>query len=161
QFGARPRGARPSPGRPHGRQSRLSAGQASVILMSVRFLFSGALVLLIALLVLLGVRLALQRLRRARPVPRALPIPRYPIVLAHGLFGFDAIEIGARTHEYFRGIPDRLRGLGVIVHAFRVDPTRGVASRARQLADHVRAMAAPRVNIIAHSMGGLDARYAI
>src|SRR5262249_40751387 len=87
--------------------------------------------------------------------------PKYPVVLAHGLFGFDTLEIAGKRHEYFRGISRELKGSGTDVYVVRVAPLAGVAARARQLADQVRRLPAKRVNIVAHSMGGLDARYAI
>jgi triacylglycerol lipase len=86
---------------------------------------------------------------------------RHPIVLVHGLFGFDSVRIGASRHDYFRGVRDRLEALGNRVEIVRLPPTAGVKARAAELAEQVRALDAPRVNLIAHSMGGLDARFAI
>jgi len=87
--------------------------------------------------------------------------PRYPIVLAHGVLGFDELRIAGRSHAYFRGIAEHLRAQGVEVHVTRVDPSAEIRERATQLAEQIRKISAPKVNIIAHSMGGLDARYAI
>jgi triacylglycerol lipase len=87
--------------------------------------------------------------------------PRYPIVLAHGLMGFDVIRVGRREAEYFRGIPQRLRRGGASVHVARVPAAAGIARRAEALAGCIRALPSDRVNVVAHSMGGLDARYAI
>ena len=56
---------------------------------------------------------------------------------------------------------ERLRASGVDVHVLRVSPVAHIASRARQLAAQIEQLGAERVNIVAHSMGGLDARYAI
>jgi triacylglycerol lipase len=100
-----------------------------------------------------------RRRRHRRAPPKALT--RFPIVLAHGLGGFDDILLGTRRLHYFRGVPDHLRGLGATVHIAGVAPLASIAQRAEQLAAHVEALAAPRVIIIAHSMGGLDARFAI
>ncbi len=86
-------------------------------------------------------------------------IPRYPIVLLHGVLG--EIELALGRREYFRGIAERLASAGVEVHTPRVSPAAPVAVRARELVRAVERIAADRVNIIAHSMGGLDARYAI
>jgi len=82
-------------------------------------------------------------------------------VLVHGLFGFDEISVGSRTHAYFRGVPEALAQDGQVVHVARVAPLSSVADRAGQLARCVRSLEARRVNVVAHSMGGLDARYAI
>src|SRR5690348_299911 len=50
-----------------------------------------------------------------RPTPT-----RYPLVLAHGYFGFDSIGVPRLRQEYFRGVRKRLEALGHIVHAVRV-----------------------------------------
>lgn len=90
------------------------------------------------------------------------PRPRYPVVLAHGLLGFGDDGVAARLgQEYFRGIVPRLRALGVQVYTPAVPPTGSIAARAAALKRAIDAIDAPKVNIIAHSMGGLDARYAI
>jgi triacylglycerol lipase len=83
------------------------------------------------------------------------------VVLLHGLFGFDELGIGAARYAYFRGLSGTLRRAGVEVERPRVARVAPVAVRARQLAHRIEGLAAKRVNVIAHSMGGLDARYAI
>jgi triacylglycerol lipase len=94
--------------------------------------------------------------RRAKP-----STTQYPILLAHGYFGFDRIGAPQRGREYFRGVRQRLEALGHAVHVARVSPAAGIGRRAAQLARQIEQLDAPRLNIIAHSMGGLDARYAI
>ena len=101
-----------------------------------------------------------RRARARRPVPRRR-VPRHPVVLAHGLLGFDEIWIAGARHDYFRGVPERLRREGCTVHRCRVAPTASIAARAADLAAFVEQLDARRVNVVAHSMGGLDARYAI
>jgi triacylglycerol lipase len=83
-----------------------------------------------------------------------------PIVLAHGLFGFVRLGLGPLTlAHYFRGIPEFLRGAGNRVLVARVHPTAGVARRAWKLGQRIEAAFGDEpVHIIAHSMGGLDAR---
>lgn len=103
----------------------------------------------------------LWRRRRLVRQLRREPRPRHPVVLAHGLFGFDEIALGSARHAYFRGVPDRLAQSGHVVHAARVAKAAGVEVRARELARFVEQLPDAKVNIVAHSMGGLDARYAI
>src|SRR5947207_11660478 len=97
------------------------------------------------------------RRRRARKPGR----PRLPVVLAHGFLGFDELAIGSQRHAYFRGIETRLVQMGAKVYTPRVPPAASIATRAGRLAELIRALPDERVNIVAHSMGGLDARYAI
>jgi triacylglycerol lipase len=75
--------------------------------------------------------------------------------------GFDTIGFGKLKHAYFRGVPERLRALGVEVYVLSVPPLASIRRRAERLARQIDALPAERVNIVAHSMGGLDARYAI
>lgn len=89
------------------------------------------------------------------------PRTRYPIVLCHGLMGFDRLGIGAISTEYFRGVAAHLESLGNTVFSPTVPSAASVEERASALNAAVRALGVPRVNLIAHSMGGLDARYAI
>ena len=112
-------------------------------------------------LALLGVVVAgiVYILLRVRPWRGART--RYPVMFAHGMFGFAEIGIGSMKQCYFKGIPEHLQKLGVKVYRARVPPASSVAKRAAVLADAIRDVPERKVNIIAHSMGGLDARYAI
>ena len=86
-----------------------------------------------------------------------------PIVLVHGLFGFDKLAMGAwvLTH-YFRGIPEMLRKAGNRVLVARLHPTGGTAERAAQLKTFLETQSPHEpVHLIAHSLGGLDSRYLI
>ncbi len=92
-------------------------------------------------------------------------IPRLqaPIVLVHGLFGFERLRLAGLTlAHYFPGIPDFLGAAGNRVLVPGLSPTAGIAQRAQQLKDFLQ-REAPRepVHLIAHSLGGLDARYLI
>jgi triacylglycerol lipase len=97
--------------------------------------------------------------------PRALEpatgLTRYPLVLVHGMFGFEAVRVGGQHHQYFRGIRARLEGLGNQVHVVRLPVAAGIRTRAAELARQVQSLGVGRVNLVAHSMGGIDARYAI
>jgi triacylglycerol lipase len=95
------------------------------------------------------------------PVPRLHRGPPLPVVLVHGLFGFDAVGVpGVKVH-YFRGIVDYLASLGCQAHVVRLQRAAGVPERAQVLVDKITELGHERVDIIAHSLGGLDARYAI
>jgi triacylglycerol lipase len=82
-------------------------------------------------------------------------------VLAHGFLGFDEVVVAGVRHEYFRDLTRSLAKHSDAVHRPRVAPTGSVASRAEELARCIRELPDRRVNVIAHSMGGLDARHAI
>lgn len=91
-----------------------------------------------------------------------VPRLRNPIVLVHGLMGFDRLRIGPVVMDYFRKIPTLFRSGGNRVLVARVSPTRGIAERARELKTLLdRQFSREPVHLIAHSMGGLDARYLI
>lgn len=90
-----------------------------------------------------------------------------PIVLQHGLFGFSEFELGKIKVSYFHKIDKALRERGHPLIVSRVHPTGSIALRAKQLKktiiEQTREMGVDdqRVVIVAHSMGGLDARYMI
>jgi triacylglycerol lipase len=92
-----------------------------------------------------------------------LPKLRSPILLVHGLLGFDEVKVmGWTVASYFPGIPEYLREAGNRVLVARVPPLGGVAERAAQLKEFLDGEAPDEpVHILAHSMGGLDARYLI
>jgi triacylglycerol lipase len=118
---------------------------------------------IIVLVVAAAIAFIIWRSRRAlrTRVERKSARLRHPVVLAHGLLGFDRIAIGGREHSYFRGVTSHLMRVGAEVHRPRVPSLGSIALRAEELAQRVRMIRARKVNIIAHSMGGLDVRYAI
>ncbi|HEU4383601.1 MAG TPA: alpha/beta fold hydrolase [Anaeromyxobacteraceae bacterium] len=120
----------------------------------------------VAVALLLAAGVAWLWWRRARRPParrrrRREAKPRYPVVLCHGLFGFDEIEVAGARHAYFRGVPERLQKSSWEVSLPRLPGGASVKERAAGLAEWIRTIEAPRVNVLAHSMGGIDARYAI
>src|SRR5262249_31050239 len=92
-----------------------------------------------------------------------VPKLRSPLVLVHGLFGFDKISLGNWTLvSYFSGIPQFLTAGGNRVLVPRLSPTAGGAERAAQLKAFLdREVPQDPVHLLAHSMGGLDCRYMI
>lgn len=101
----------------------------------------------------------------------------FPIVLAHGIARFDVLllklnerlqlpetELGDLFH-YFKGIKTLLKANGFEVFDPNQEFAGPVDFRATQLRDRVNealaATGAEKVHIIAHSMGGLDARHMI
>ena len=105
-----------------------------------------------------------------------------PIILAHGLMGFDRIFF----IHYFNGVVKHLREHGYEVYAPRVSRAGSIAKRANELKETLMntselsgIFALPKdeihdpssddsgfgaragLNIIAHSMGGLDSRYMV
>ncbi len=92
-----------------------------------------------------------------------LPRLRAPIILHHGFLGFDEVKLGPWTLlRYFRHIPDLLAETGNRIFVARTSPTGTVAQRALQLKQFLdRQLPGEAVHLVAHSMGGLDARYLI
>ena len=84
---------------------------------------------------------------------------KYPIVLVHGLFGFDKLG----PVEYFYGVPAALRSGGANVYLTTVSAANSTEVRGEQLLSQVRqilaATGAAKVNLIGHSHGGPTARY--
>ena len=84
---------------------------------------------------------------------------RYPIVLVHGLFGFDSF-LGL---DYFYGIPGALTQDGARVFVAQVSAANSTEVRGEQLLAQVKTImaitGASKVNLIGHSHGGPTIRY--
>lgn len=85
---------------------------------------------------------------------------RYPIVLAHGMAGFDDLF---GIYQYFHKIPGELEDGGAEVYVTQVPQFNSTEARGEvllaQIEEIVAVSGAPKVNLIGHSHGGLDARY--
>src|SRR6516162_8287505 len=88
---------------------------------------------------------------------------RSPVVLVHGLLGFGRVQVAGRTvATYFPGIDRALEEAGNRILVPSLSPTGGTADRAQQLRDYLLQQSPNEpVHLLAHSMGGLDARYMI
>jgi len=90
------------------------------------------------------------------------PRLKAPIVLVHGLFGFGRVGLGPVGLDYFLGIPHAIRAAGGRAFSAGVSPTGGVIRRAHDLAAFLdRHTPHEPAHVIAHSMGGIDARWLI
>lgn len=92
----------------------------------------------------------------------------FPIVLHHGLFGYQSIGLGRLRWAYFQGIDKALQKAGHPVIITRVHPTGGIPRRAQELRQSIESSldslgfnGRTKVLIVAHSLGGLDARFMI
>ncbi len=92
-----------------------------------------------------------------------VPRLRHPIVLVHGLFGFTQVRMSQWVLlNYFAGIPPVFQAAGNRVLLPKLSPTGSIASRAAQLKAYIERVSPDQpVNLIGHSMGGLDCRYMI
>lgn len=85
----------------------------------------------------------------------------WPIVLAHGFFGFDDFA-GAGFLTYFYGVKEDLAAHGEVVYTPAVDPFNDSTFRGAQLYEAIEKIKADtgksKVILVGHSQGGLDAR---
>ena len=94
--------------------------------------------------------------------PSAAPsvATRHPVVLVHGVLGFVRRTVSRLfSYAYFQGVEEALAEAGVEVASIALPATAGVEARARALAGAVERLGGGKVNLVAHSMGGLDARW--
>ncbi len=85
---------------------------------------------------------------------------KYPVVLVHGLFGFDSV-LG--VYDYWYGIGNELKAGGATVYTASVSASNFSEVRGEQLIrdlDRLRAVTGKqKFNLIGHSHGGPTARY--
>lgn len=84
---------------------------------------------------------------------------RHPIVLVHGLLGFDALG----PVQYFYGVPENLRAGGATVYTVNVSQSNSTELRGEQLLRQLQELQArhghAKFNLVGHSHGGLTSRY--
>lgn len=85
---------------------------------------------------------------------------RHPVVLVHGLLGFDSL-LG--IYDYFYGLPSELRSGGAKVYVANVSSSNYTEVRGEQLIRYLDQLRATyghtKFNLIGHSHGGPTARY--
>lgn len=85
---------------------------------------------------------------------------RYPVVLVHGLFGFDAL---GGVYDYWYDIPGQLREGGARVYVANVSSANSSELRGEQLIDYLETLQATygeqKFNLLGHSHGGPTVRY--
>lgn len=89
-----------------------------------------------------------------------------PILLHHGFMDVINLRVGNRGFYSFKGIDQALTQRGYPILRSRVHPTSSIQHRAEQLKTQILTHLEnhppkTKVLIVAHSMGGLDARYMI
>jgi triacylglycerol lipase len=84
---------------------------------------------------------------------------KYPIVLVHGLLGFDALG----PVQYFYGVPSDLRSGGATVFTASVSQSNSTELRGEQLLKELQTLKArygyAKFNLVGHSHGGNTSRY--
>lgn len=85
---------------------------------------------------------------------------KYPLLLVHGVFFRDT-----KYFNYWGRIPRELEENGAVIFYGNHSSAASIADSAAELSDRIREIlketGAEKVNIIAHSKGGLDCRYAM
>jgi len=82
---------------------------------------------------------------------------KYPIVLVHGVTGFDTL---GGLINYFHKIPYNLERSGAKVNTVSISFVNSSEARGRQLANYISGLGVSKVNIMAHSQGAPTSRVA-
>lgn len=103
--------------------------------------------------------------KSSAPAPNTAESKRgapYPVVLVHGMAGFNKIEVGPVEITYFNGVVEALANVGESAYVTVSPPFASSEVRAQSIAKQIDEILArtgkAKVNIVAHSQGGLDAR---
>jgi triacylglycerol lipase len=89
-------------------------------------------------------------------------VTRYPLVFCHGMLGYSVLKLrSVYLYNYFNGVRELLTARGFHVLMPQLGKTHSTEQRAEQLRQTIGRWTSGPVNIIAHSMGGLDARFLI
>lgn len=102
---------------------------------------------------------AKDRLDRSRAAQR-ICATRYPVLLVHGVFFRDT-----KVLNYWGRVPAELQRNGAVIYYGEHQSAASVPDSAHELTERIRSIVETtgcgKVNVIAHSKGGLDMRYAI
>lgn len=95
-----------------------------------------------------------------RRAPAQICATRYPVLLVHGVFFRDTQAL-----NYWGRVPGELQRNGATIYYGEHQSAASVPDSARELTERIRHIVETtgcgKVNVIAHSKGGLDMRYAI
>lgn len=95
-------------------------------------------------------------------LPQPMPLPtKYPVILMHGLGALAGLKREGMMHD----LALMMRQHGIVAFAPNVVPYHAIAERAKMwkhvIQQILQQTKAEKVNVICHSMGGLDARYLV
>ena len=103
---------------------------------------------------------SLRELRNAQRAPEQLCGTKYPLLFVHGVFFRDS-----RYFNYWGRIPKELEANGAVIYYGNHQSAASIADSAGELTQRIKdiiaATGCEKVNVIAHSKGGLDCRYAL
>ncbi len=97
-----------------------------------------------------------------RPASTLARVTRCPLVFCHGMLGYSVLKLRpVDLEKYFNGLRELLTERGFRVLMPQLGRTHSIEQRAEQLKRAIGRWTSEPVNVVAHSMGGLDARFLI